>query len=298
MTTQLTMNGALARLLTEYRSRTFCVLLNSGNRGDGVTHMGGRQFLANLGITAREVREKDDLSRLEGDVLLIHGAGAMSRGSRSLKRLMNAVAPRFSAVVLLPTTFQVEDPHVQAFAESWDNRYHVFCRELVSFGDLQKARVMPKSLLLGHDLAFHADLGPWLARVGEGSAGIFRRDEHAAYGRLPKNFDHCVDAASGNDREPERLLDFIAQFSEIHTDRSHAAIVAARLRRKVVLYRNRDFKNQAVYDHSLAGMPHVRFVRRTPFSLTQFSRVVYWRRVKPVKSRVRRLILGPASSPA
>lgn len=275
------MNGALAQLLADFRGREVVTLLNRGNRGHGVTHLGGRRFLADIGITHREFRETDDLGAMNGDVLLLHGVGAVSRGARTLPRLLPSIAPRFQRVVILPASFDVSEPRVRAFAETWDERYSVFCRELVSFTALRELGARPSALLLGHDLAFHADLTPWAVRPARGRAGLFRRDNEAAYGRLPRNFDASDDASQGSDREPEKLLEYVARFAEIHTDRCHAAIAAAMMGRRVVFYRNNYFKNQAIYDHSLSPLPNVRFVRRTPFSVRQFSRAVYWGRVRP-----------------
>lgn len=285
----LKMNGALAQLLTDFGGRDIVVLLNRGNRGDGVIHLGARQFFDQIGITYREFHETDDLSHMNGDVLLIHGAGAMSRGTHTLPRLLKVVAPRFQDVVMLPTSFDLKEPRVHDFAASWDQRYTVFCRELVSFDALRRAGATPKVLLLGHDLAFHADLSAWAKRPAQGRAGLFRQDREAAYGRLPQDFDVCEDASYGSDREPEKLLDFVSQFEEIHTDRCHGAITASMMGRTVYFYRNNYFKNQAIYDHSLAGRSHVHFVRRTPFSLKQFSRVMYWGHVRPVEMKFRRL---------
>lgn len=292
MTPQLKMNGALAQLLLEFRGRDVVVLLNRGNRGDGVIHLGGRQLLGLLGITYREYHELDDLSHMQGDVLLIHGAGAMSRGTHSLPRVLKSVAPRFSHIVMLPSSFDLNEPSVRDFAATWDAKYSVFCRELVSLSALQEAGATPDVLLLGHDLAFHADLKPWATRPAKGRVGIFRQDKEATYGRLPRDLDVYEDASYGSDREPERLLEFVARFSEIHTDRCHAAITAAMMGRTVVFYRNNYFKNQAIYDHSLATMPHVHFVRRTSFSMAQFARVMYWARMRPVEMKVRRLFGG------
>lgn len=289
MSPPLKMNGALAQLLTDFRGREIAVLLNRGNRGDGVIHMGARQFFDQIGITYREYHETEDLGHMNGDVLLIHGAGAMSRGTHTLPRLLKVVAPRFQDVVMLPSSFDLKEPRVHEFAASWDQRYTVFCRELVSFDALRKAGATPKALLLGHDLAFHANLDDWVNRPAQGRAGLFRQDREAAYGRLPEDFDTCEDASYGSDREPEKLLDFVSRFDEIHTDRCHGAITAAMMGRTVYFYRNNYFKNQAIYDHSLAGRAHVHFVRRTPFSLKQFSRVMYWGHVRPVEMKFRRL---------
>lgn len=288
------MNGALAKLLADFRGREVVALLNRGNRGDGLIHLGGRQLLARVGLPCRECHETDDLSRVRGDVLLVYGAGAMSRGTHTLPRLVSDLARRFAQVIILPASFDLAEPRVRAFARSWDKRYIVFCRELVSFDALRQEGATPKAVLLGHDLAFHADLSAWAARPAKGRAGLFRRDIEAGYGRLPSNFDVCDDASRGSDREPELLLDFVSRFAEIHTDRCHGAISGAMMGRKVMLYRNSYFKNRAVYDHSLAGMPNVRLVDRTPFSLRQFMRATYWGRVRPVEMKVRRVFQGRA----
>lgn len=292
------MNGALARILTDFREQEVVALLNRGNRGDGLIHTGGRRLLVGTGVTAREVHETDDLRGVKGDVLLVYGAGAMSRGTHTLPRLVTSIAPRFNQIVILPASFDLTEPAVRAFARTWDKKYVVFCRELVSFDALRREGVTPKVILLGHDLAFHADVASWAARPGEGRAGLFRLDNEAAYGRLPTNFDVCEDASRGSDREPEALLDFVSRFAELHTDRCHGAISAAMMGRKVVFYRNSYFKNRAIYDHSLAGLPQVRFVEHTPFSFRQFRRALYWGRVRPVEMKIRRAFQGRSANPA
>src|SRR5690606_971654 len=109
----------------------------------------------------REFRETDDLSAMNGDVLLVYGAGALSRGTHTLPKILPVIARRFQEVVILPSSFDVTEPRVRDFAETWDNKYSVFCRELVSFDALRRIGAKPKVLLVGHDLAFHADLSEW-----------------------------------------------------------------------------------------------------------------------------------------
>lgn len=290
------MNGALTKLLSELRGRDVVALLNRGNRGDGLIHLGGRRLLQEVGLSYREVRETGDLRQLRGDVLLVYGAGAMSRGTNSLPRAVTKLASRFNEIIILPSSFDLAESRVRSFAESWDQRYTVFCREMISFVALKECRVTPKALLLGHDLAFHADLNAWAARPAAGGAGLFRQDNEAGYGSLPRDLDEYGDASHGSDREPERLLDFVARFSEIHTDRCHGAIAAAIMGRRVVFYPNNYFKNRAIYDHSLAAMSHVRFAGRTPFSPRQFMRAMYWGHMRPVEMKVRRLFQGPPAT--
>jgi hypothetical protein len=271
------MNGALAQLLSEFRGREIVALLNRGNRGDGLVHLGGRQFLSGLAVPVREFRDTDDLGRMSGQVLLIYSAGAMARRNRKLQRLLKWLAPRFNDIVLLPDSFDLSVSSTRSFAQSWDRKYHVFCRELVSFDMLRQSKAKPNNLLLGHDLSFHLDLNPWASRPANGIGGVFRHDAEASYGRLPRELDAVEDAARGTERHPEGLLEFVARFAELHTDRTHAAIAAARMGRGVWFYPNSYFKNEAIYHHSLASMPQVHFVRNAPFSLRQYFRVVCWR---------------------
>lgn len=283
-----TRNGALVSALEQWRGKEFVMLLNRGTRSDGLGHLGCRTLLRHRGLPWREAYEDENVGALRGDVLLVHGASALSRrGSPLLKRL-NAMAPRFAHIVILPATFDLSVPRVQRFVESWTAKYIVFCREIVSFDALASAGARPGSLQLGHDLAFHVDYSLWGARPAMGRAGVFRRDKEAAYNRLPSDVDVAQDAAQGTEREPERMLDYLSRFEKIYTDRSHAAIAAAMMGRSVVFFRNNFFKNQAIYEHSLAQLSHVSFSDPTPFSMEQFARAIYWGRVHPVLDRVRR----------
>jgi hypothetical protein len=272
------MNGALARQLSNYRGQTLATLSANGDRGDALVHRGADEFFRTMGATIRDYRITDDLSQMHGDVLLIFGAGTLMRRKNPLLRQLAWITPRFAEVVLLPSSYDLDHPRVRSFARSWDQRYTVFCRELISFDSLRPPRVKPKAILLGHDLAFHVDVRPWAEKRASGRAGIFRHDEEAASGGFPRDLDDYNDVALGSDRDPDPMLDYIARHAEIHTDRCHVAIAAAMMRRTVVFYQNSYFKNRAIYDHSLAGQPHVTFVNRAPFSLKQYLRAAYWRR--------------------
>jgi hypothetical protein len=219
---------------------------------------------------------------MTGDVLLIYGAGTMVREVRSLSRQLSWIAPRFAEIVLLPSSYDLSHPSVSAFAAQWNEKYTVFCRELVSLDTARRARGKPRAILLGHDLSFHADLSSWAARPATGRGGLFRHDAEATYGKLPTDLDPVLDAAQGPDNDPAEFLDFVAGLEEVHTNRAHGAIAAAKMGRTVYFYANSYFKNGAIYDHSLAGMPNVHYVGRTPFSMKQYLRVKYWRTFRPL----------------
>lgn len=284
-----TANQSLKLVLAQLQGRRIVALLNRGNRGDGVIHMGGRRLFQSLGLTWHEVHEDDrNLAGEGGDVLLVFGCGGFGRGYNSLVKATLQLAKRFDEIIILPASFDVSSPRVSEFAESWDKRFTIVCREMVSFDALSKQRIRPGRLLLGHDLAFHADLSEWTRRPAKGEIGIFRRDNEATPDHLPPDLEY-QDASHGSERDPEPLLDFVARHAVIHTDRCHAAITGAMMGRRVHLYRNNYFKNRAIFEHSLAQFPHVEFMEAGSFSLARVSRTFYWRRLRPIEMRTRRV---------
>jgi glycosyltransferase involved in cell wall biosynthesis len=183
-------------------------------------------------------------------------------------------ARQVERVIILPSSFDLSCSRVRRFVDSWDRRYTVFCRERRSFASLAAVPHKAQPVILSHDLAFWADLRPWAEQPHSGTGGVFRRDREAVFERRPE-IPGSKDISRGPDTQPEVLLDFVAKFSVIHTDRTHAAITGAIMGREVWFYRNAYFKNEAIYEHSLAHLPNVHFVGKQPFSLRQFSATVY-----------------------
>lgn len=283
-------NDNLVRALSKFTGRDITALFNRGNRGDGVIHMGGRQLFSELGLKVREVREQESERLGEGDVLFVFGGGAFGKGTHSLAHLLPKVVSRFGQVIMLPASFDLNEGIVNRFVRSWGPKYTVFCRELISFDSVRAAGARPTGLFLAHDLAFHADLSGWAARPHSGTIGIFRRDNEASFSALPKGLE-IHDASYGSDREPEKLLDFVARYSIIHTDRCHAAITGTMMGREVHFYRNNYFKNQAIYEQSLSRYPNINFVTSSRFSVRQFIRATYWGRLRPLEMKFRSGIL-------
>lgn len=278
---------SLRARLALLRGRRIVVLINRGNRGDGVIHLGGRRLFRSLGLSWHEIHEAQAPADVAADVLVVFGAGAMCRTTHSLVPLVQRYASLVREVILLPSSFDLGCKAVRRFAGSWDERYTVFCREHRSFDALRAAAVRPRALLLAHDLAFCADLSEWARRPHAGTAGIFRRDAEAVFDRRPRDLPG-TDISRGPDSEPHVLLDYVARFATVHTDRTHAAITAAMMGREVWFYRNAYFKNEAIYEHSLAQWPHAHFVGRRPFSFRQLGATLYYHYLQRNAYKLRR----------
>ncbi len=279
-------DDALVGVLRALRGRRVVALFNRGNRGDGVIHLGGRRLFAALGLECTEVREAEAPARIQGDVLLVFGCGAFCRGTHSLVEVVERYSPQVREIVILPSSFDLSAKPVREFVGTWDERFVVFCRERRSFAAVTAANTRARRVLLSHDLAFWADLREWTERSHAGTGAVFRRDAEAVFDRRPR-IAGALDVSRGPDTQPEVLLDFVARHAVIHTDRTHAAITGAMMGREVWFYRNAYFKNEAIYEHSLAHLPNVRFVGKQPFSLRQCGRTLYAHHVQRNAWRVR-----------
>jgi|GEM_PF-1165999 Glycosyltransferases involved in cell wall biogenesis len=264
----------LVSVLGALRGKRVIALFNRGNRGDGVIHMGGRRLFGALGLEWTEIREAEAPRKVHGDALLVFGCGAFCHGTHTLVDVVERYASQVGEVVILPASFDLTCGRVRRFLRTWDERFVVFCRERRSFAAVTAARPRARQVLLSHDLAFWADLREWAQRTHAGVGAVFRRDAEAVFDRRPR-IAEALDVSRGPDTQPEALLDFVARHAVIHTDRTHAAITGAMMGREVWFYRNAYFKNEAIHEHSLAHLPHVRFVGKQPFSLRQCGRTLY-----------------------
>ncbi|HKY95755.1 MAG TPA: hypothetical protein VJL84_10645, partial [Kiloniellales bacterium] len=152
----------------------------------------------------------------------------------------------------------------RAVFERWGPRLRVLCRDLVSM-TYARSQVAHGQLRLAHDAAFALDawlqqnlsLAPRAARKENGR--FFRRDKEALT-LAPAGSEDPMAAIEGPwldmaEAEAEVLLlaHRIARCRHVATDRLHGAILATLLDCEVTLHANAYFKNEAVYDHSLAA---------------------------------------------
>lgn len=151
----------------------------------------------------------------------------------------------------------------RAVFERWGPRLRVLCRDLVSM-TFARSQVAHGQLRLSHDAAFaleswlqqNLSLAPAAARKESGR--FFRRDKEALT-LAPGGSEDPMVAIEGPwldmaEAESEVLLlaHRIARCRQVATDRLHGAILATLLGCEVTLHANAYFKNEAVYDHSLA----------------------------------------------
>ena len=241
--------------LRRFSGKEVYVLLNSGNAGDGLIHLGGRRLFRTLGIKTREFLYPADV---EGETLLIYGCGGF--GGVSTRRVGESLhyIPRFREVLILPSSFDTGRSEVREFLAGLPRNVTVYCREKISHAMAREAMAHPSNLRLGRDLAFHCDYRTWAAHRGKGTLVCFRTDAETARDSLPPaNIDV---SRFGDKHDSWPLLYTVSRFAEVHTDRLHVGIVAAMTGKKTFLFDNNYHKIRAVYEYSLSEMEHVRYM--------------------------------------
>lgn len=230
------------------------VLKSIGNRGDKLIELGTIEYFSRYNIKVNWIEFGD--TDKQGDLLFVSGGGAFCN---NWSHMVNAVKKRYSnfkKIVLLPSSFDLSSKTVFDWASNLPDHVTVFCREEESYKQMKQ---VAKNVFLSIDMAFHFNFLSY-KKNNEGTLVCFRRDSESSR-NIPfiKECDHREDLSSGDPEDFKYLLKTIARYEYIHTDRLHVAIAATLLDKKVTLYSNSYFKNEAVFNYSLRHYPNIKF---------------------------------------
>ena len=160
--------------------------------------------------------------------------------------MLGEIEPNFERTIILPSTFEIEEPSVrQALART---KAKVYARERVSYEAIRHLC----DAALTHDFALHFDYAPFAAATPSGSLNCYREDPDSARPWPEDNVD-----ISRRCFELDQWLWTIAQHQTLRTDRAHVAIAAACMGRTVHYRSSGYFKLPAMVDYSLAGFANV-----------------------------------------
>ena len=131
----------------------------------------------------------------------------------------------------------------------------IFCRENKSYQDVKKLLTIER-VYLDHDTAFHLDYEPYI-KPSTGSINAFRVDKESSKIEIPEN---NIDISSGFHYQWKELLEEIAKYSVINTNRAHVSIAAAKMGKITNIYPSNYFKQEEIYRHSLIDFENVEFL--------------------------------------
>ena len=217
-----------------------------GNAGDGMIQAGLFALCKRLGLKLEVV---DYPREQTGQHILLMGAGGFCKGTWHMVDPVRFYSTRFKHVTVLPATFEPSFAPVAKLLRELPPNVTIFCRERTSYDAALKLVPRKENIFLEHDLAFQIDVSPW-KKEGKGEVNCFRTDNESRLWRVPKpNFD-----ISNMGREYHHtllLLDLLANFETINTDRLHVTIAGALLGKKVRVFDNSYHKNRSMYEYSL-----------------------------------------------
>jgi exopolysaccharide biosynthesis predicted pyruvyltransferase EpsI len=232
-----------------------CDLLRfPGNYGDALIWHGTRAVLAHAGVTYGTI-ECDSLPRSR--TLLVDGGGNLVGMYRDVEQFLDTYGNWYSQIVILPHT--ITGATAFASLKRIAQRLTVFCREHVSYYAVRKS-LPDAEVYLWHDCAFLAPLSPVQPRTDHETRVLraFRTDVEALDRPLPED-NRDLSREGYAKSSLDLLVAVLSEHDRVATDRLHIAIAGALLGREVVLYPNIYYKNQAVYEYSLARFPNVHF---------------------------------------
>jgi hypothetical protein len=219
------------------------LITGAGNHGDQLILEGTRSLLSN--VRYREIRW-DEVEGAAGDTAVIRGSGGwcLPFHKRS-PRTARLAAERFRRVIVLPSTFDPEEPSVREALSlpgiTWFARERESLRLISGLCDAR----------LALDAAFFFDFKPYL-RPGNGTLNAFRTDQESrnAFDLPADNVDVSVAC-----RSLEEWLKMIAAHELVRTDRAHVMIAAAMLGKRVEFWPTNYHKVGAIAEYALGEFP-------------------------------------------
>ncbi len=251
--------GHWTEVLRAHAGHRVHVLINKGNTGDGLIHLSGARLFRELGLETRELYHPTPAS---GRVLFVYGSGAFCHASPHAMDAVRFYLEHFDELVILPSSFDTRHEKIAEFLAELPAKVTVLVREKISHAMVLEAIAEGPRVVLAEDLAFTYDYSRWAGVAGRGTLVAFRTDQERALTEKPR----CsVDVSRLGDKlDPWPLLRMVSRFEEVHTDRAHVGIAAALMGRRTFFHDNSYHKNRALYEHSMAHMPHVTYLGSEP----------------------------------
>ena len=253
----------LSDYLQRFRSREIVYIPNPGNAGDSLIADGTLRLLDKVGLSYRIGHPQENYS----DRLLFYAGGGNLTGLYENCRHFLLQNKEHNEIVILPHTIMQEDDLIRSFGDN----ITIFCREKMSYKYVHELAKHKDKVLLSPDLAFYIDdIDEYKNRPADGICQCLRMDiEKTGISISQDNIDlshHLIRPGNTSDKAIIRQVslstfDWLANYSVIHTNRLHLAIVGSLLGRDVTLRPNNYYKNRAIYDYSLQPFyPKTRFV--------------------------------------
>ena len=240
----------LKKFLEKYRDTKVDFYRFPGNYGDSLIWHGTKIVLNELNISENYV---EIYSPKINDVLFIDGGGNFVDYYSDVRDFLTKNRDFYKEIVILPHTI-FGDEQINTL-NNLSGNITVFCREKVSY-NFVKEKLLKGNVYLWHDCAFYNAFPK--SPDGIGALNTFRKDKESIFNNVP-NANNDLSYNGYATKPLDELIDSLKQYEEINTDRLHIAICATLLGKKVNLFPNSYYKNEAVFDYSLRNFTNISF---------------------------------------
>ena len=189
------------------------VFIPGGNKGDGLIYQGAYTLFARFGIEINTFDKVSDIPKIS-NILIILGSGGFSKNYHTMIDVIPKLITNYQMNYIFPSTFDLSFAPVKEFISKIPENLIIFCREKKSYEGVKKL-LGSERVFLDHDTAFHLDYTPWIKR-SDGLVNAFRIDKESSKIDIPED---NIDISSGFHYQWKELLDEIAKYSEINTNR-------------------------------------------------------------------------------
>lgn len=240
----------LKKFLEKYRDVKVDFYRFPGNYGDSLIWHGTKILLNDLNISENYI-EID--SPKNNEILFIDGGGNFVDYYSDVRNFLTKKHDLYREIVILPHTI-FGDKQIDVL-NNLSGDITVFCREKVSFNFVKK-NFLKGNVCLWHDCAFYNNFQKF--PDGKGVLNAFRKDKESILDSVP-NANNDLSYNGYATKPLDELIKPLKQYEEINTDRLHIAVCATLLGKKVNLFQNSYYKNEAVFDYSLKNFPNISF---------------------------------------
>ena len=247
------MSFNLLKFLKELRGEKIIYVPNPGNAGDSLIALSTLDIFKKINLDF-EIRKPK--TKFNKKTIIYGGGGNLIDKYNDLRNFL-LTNHKNNRVIVLPHTFS----HCCNLLNCIGANVTLIAREEVSFNYIRRHMRYPDNAFLSDDMAFHMNnLESYINEPHVGICNAFRLDEEKTDVSIPDNnkdisMDFIFRQNTLNERDiktsTNNLFSYLCKFDEINTNRLHVGIAGSLLGRKVNLFPNSYYKNEAVFNFSI-----------------------------------------------
>lgn len=276
----------LDAFLSRYRGRNVFYKPNMGNGGDALIAAGAFKYFERHNIEVEIIKKLDEFDA-KNKIVFYPGGGNLIDDYTNGADFFREYHSIAEEIILMPHTVNGHQHLLESFGEN----ITLFAREQQTLTFLKSLKLNCKTYL-DHDLALilnPEDFKPFRSnrpkllkadvlkrklkniKFNFNTLNAFRDDVERSDISLPKdnldvsnsiNYRYQMDDLNLIYKSVADIFMLVDQFNVINTNRLHISIAAALLNKKVNLFPNSYWKNEAIYQYSLkCAFPKLNFVK-------------------------------------